>query len=851
MFTSNNTICKTLRIPAQGSPVPNVSVVVSIPTDLQVVSGTPSVGTYASGVWTIPTLTPNTDATISLCFGYADPQVCPTSKSITATIGTSASETNLNNNTVVFDLDYITCCDFSECLPTEVLSSIDYYTDLDTGYDYSIITYVDDGEVRIETVLLTAPYTVTEVTSVPPAWVPTNISTGGGDMLKSTYDTSYSGVVDNAELLQGKDSPYHLNRENHVGTQSASTIIDFQLAVSSNQDVVDNKNKLPGNPLIDDDTLTAATATNVASAESVKSYVDANSINLLNRERVNYETLNKAEIAAYMCFVGQSNGDGTQLLPSGQELIDLPNVFMLSRSVTISGPNWTHEDGWDWVNFSSESSELNLGFAKSGHYKNMTTEFAREWQDRIYLGENLPDLYITHMSYSGNGFGNSVLSETRYNPIEVFKDDRTNIWHGSLKLHKFALNNLLSNNRGVIHLGINNNQWEHDAKNLLEALEYKTWIQAFLAEHDKVSKIKTPYSYFVPTTDGVDNRFEFRDIVAEGLAGIKDRNVVALDPKEITTYDSGVVTSSGYLGIYHDDVHYNLNSHTELKNQLWNKNGFRGLLLTEVGCETSLSEYLTEQEVQQRILSNFRKTTWDAKEYISLDSPISWVGIDELNTGVGSEDTYWRVGYEGDKKYFNIENKASGYSFLFFNYLAPDTKYSTFQARLKAGSRLALAVSFCTNPTSSATFQNSGKEYLSLSFLCDVDDANLNNNGLTYASEVRSMKASTNVLSQLTVPSGGLPLGMGTSGITEDLDIKLSVGPGDTFLERTFKVCYKPVGDEDFIELFSHDNVDISSASPSVIEGGQVGLVLGLGNAPTPAISESLRIKSIKITSDE
>lgn len=54
-----------------------------------------------------------------------------------------------------------------------------------------------------------------------------------GDMLKATYDTTNSGIVDNAEGLDGNDSAYHLDRANHTGTQLASTISDFTTAFNA------------------------------------------------------------------------------------------------------------------------------------------------------------------------------------------------------------------------------------------------------------------------------------------------------------------------------------------------------------------------------------------------------------------------------------------------------------------------------------------------------------------------------------------------------------------------------------------------------------------------------------------
>lgn len=45
-----------------------------------------------------------------------------------------------------------------------------------------------------------------------------------GDMFKSTYDTNDNGIVDNSEALSGFSSAYHLDRNNHTGTQAKSTV---------------------------------------------------------------------------------------------------------------------------------------------------------------------------------------------------------------------------------------------------------------------------------------------------------------------------------------------------------------------------------------------------------------------------------------------------------------------------------------------------------------------------------------------------------------------------------------------------------------------------------------------------
>ena len=63
---------------------------------------------------------------------------------------------------------------------------------------------------------------------------------GAGDMVKAIYDADDNGIVDNAEALNSQAGSYYLSRTNHTGTQTASTISDFDTEVSNNTDVAAN-----------------------------------------------------------------------------------------------------------------------------------------------------------------------------------------------------------------------------------------------------------------------------------------------------------------------------------------------------------------------------------------------------------------------------------------------------------------------------------------------------------------------------------------------------------------------------------------------------------------------------------
>lgn len=57
-----------------------------------------------------------------------------------------------------------------------------------------------------------------------------------GDMFRSVYDPNLNGVVDNSERLNGQLPSYYLNRANHTGTQTISTIVNLQTSLDAKLD---------------------------------------------------------------------------------------------------------------------------------------------------------------------------------------------------------------------------------------------------------------------------------------------------------------------------------------------------------------------------------------------------------------------------------------------------------------------------------------------------------------------------------------------------------------------------------------------------------------------------------------
>ena len=597
-----------------------------------------------------------------------------------------------------------------------------------------------------------------------------------------------------------------------------------------------------------------------------------------------YKRLDSDEISStavcYINMMGQSNGDGTSQFPSEDAItVPLNNVYALTRPVAIvdntvdDGVAWTDESTWTWSKFTSDHALYNLSRYRTGaNWMNFTTELAREWQRLIDTGVNLPDLYLTHMSYSGNGFGNSAQNSTRYNPIESQASLRSNIWTGSLKTHAWALSNLLETNEAVIHLGVVNNQWEHDGKVLEEALAYQSWMDALLSEHDKIAGIPVPFTYWVPSTPGSDDRFGFYKEIKRGLESIGGRPKISIDPKLSTLYDTSIVTNPGFYGIYNDDVHY--------KNDLWNgtfipqffdQNGFEGLLMTSAGgtssssggSSTDLSNYYTKSETDTIVTLNTNITDWQANGYISAPVNIVLPGVTYETINVPASG--WQVQMEDDnKKYFRLVDRGNNYSFLSFSGLPADTSYGSVIMSLKQGSRISIAAGFGQNDKSGSSFQNNGKEFIAIVFATDTGHGQLND-ASNCMMQIWNISNGASKAGEIFVPNSGFPeLGSGQTGITANIDLKFTCAPATSGIatEYNFEVSYKlapPVSQTSrstesstlYTPITTLTNVDMSAASAAVLSGGGVGLVSGVGDAFSDAMVSSMRFKSFGIISGE
>lgn len=85
--------------------------------------------------------------------------------------------------------------------------------------------------------------------------------------------TSWELKATNSDLLQGQNSAYHLARANHTGTQTASTISDFNTAVRTNS--LDQMTVPAADLNINSHKLTNVTDPTAAQDAATKAYVDS------------------------------------------------------------------------------------------------------------------------------------------------------------------------------------------------------------------------------------------------------------------------------------------------------------------------------------------------------------------------------------------------------------------------------------------------------------------------------------------------------------------------------------------------------------------------------------------------
>jgi len=131
----------------------------------------------------------------------------------------------------------------------------------------------------------------------------------GNFMKKADYDSNDDWVVDDSEWLDGNDWAYYKDRANHTGTQTASTISDFDTEVSNNTDVAANTNDRHSHSNMSD--LDNVSWTNTWDQNAT--WVDVNTTNFDNNLSSSDDTVQKALETLDELTTGWSTGSDTSL----------------------------------------------------------------------------------------------------------------------------------------------------------------------------------------------------------------------------------------------------------------------------------------------------------------------------------------------------------------------------------------------------------------------------------------------------------------------------------------------------------------------------------------------------------
>lgn len=148
----------------------------------------------------------------------------------------------------------------------------------------------------------------------------------GDNALNSTYDSNLNGIIDNSEKLGNQLPIYYLSRANHTGTQTSSTISDF----NSN---VDGKIQIPN--------ILRVKKTNILNGEfsSIKDAVDSISLNSsLNRFAIEiYPGIyieDEIQLKPYVYLIGIGNPVIEALNPTQTMIIASDNSGIFDLEIT-------------------------------------------------------------------------------------------------------------------------------------------------------------------------------------------------------------------------------------------------------------------------------------------------------------------------------------------------------------------------------------------------------------------------------------------------------------------------------------------------------------------------------------
>lgn len=258
-----------------------------------------------------------------------------------------------------------------------------------------------------------------------------------------------------------------------------------------------------------------------------------------------------------LIVMGQSNAEGfNQWLPDGSRAgVPLKNVFGLSRSG--AGNLDATSDTVTWSNYSV--TNFNLGDSLDsltgkgyGTY-HLAGEFAQIWQNYLntYPG-GLPNLYVIHIAYAGNGF----LSENY--PRNAWDPAANSGYQLAMNVISQAMKNLIANGSIPRVIGLHWNQWEAQA----ESRSFNSAKAAEISFRNYLTNYRGLFGGRIPPTYLYRPRAKVYDSAA--TQNIIDGFYSMASQPDIDQYylmDAGLSpyfnsSDSWNSGIFSDGVHY-------------------------------------------------------------------------------------------------------------------------------------------------------------------------------------------------------------------------------------------------------------------------------------------------------
>lgn len=158
----------------------------------------------------------------------------------------------------------------------------------------------------------------------------------------ATLDLTYSGgaisgVVLNSPQLNGQNAAYYLNRGNHTGSQTASTISDFDTQVRTNR--LDQMAAPTSNVSLNNQRLVSLADPVNAQDAATKSYVDAAQMGLDVKESVRAGTTGNITLSGIQTIDGVALVAGNRVLVKNQSTGAQNGIYIVASGAWTRSPD--------------------------------------------------------------------------------------------------------------------------------------------------------------------------------------------------------------------------------------------------------------------------------------------------------------------------------------------------------------------------------------------------------------------------------------------------------------------------------------------------------------------------------